>query len=387
MADTQAADIRAPRSLRDVLRAIRDWWTGDRRSRELQRIQTGLERSERRLQSAIKTSGDLLHRRTKQTEARLAKHAELLKSVHEQQQQMLELLGPRGLDGRVRELEKATARLQHATQALLREQFLGSRELPMPQALLARRFGILSQNDEDGIVLALFDRIGATSRRFVALGSGTNGGSTGMLAQDCGWSGLMVDASEARIARVRDRFRQSPVIGHASWITRETVNDLLRQHGFTGEIDLLDIDVDGIDYWLWEAVEAVNPRVVVVEFNANFGFERAVTVPYAAAFERHQSGERRYYGASLQAFEHLGARRGYRLVAIEPRGVNAFFVRNDIDAGLRALTLSSTAPRPNWAVSTHLTKKDRASGDASGPDDGESLFESCERLHLPLVEV
>jgi hypothetical protein len=385
MADSQAADIRAPRSLRDLFRTIRQWWTGN--GRDVQRLQTGLERSEQRLQTAIKTSGDMLHRRNKQTEARLTKHAALLKAVHDQQAEILKLLGPRGLEGRVRDLEKTALKLQHATQAILRAQYLGNRELPMPQALLAKRFGILSQNDEDGIVLALFDRIGATNRRFVALGSGTNGGSTGMLAQDCGWAGLMVDASEARIDRIRDRFRQSPVVGHASWITRENVNDLLRQHGFTGEIDLLDIDVDGIDYWLWESIDAIAPRVVAVEFNANFGFERAVTVPYEPTFDRHRSGERRYYGASLRAFERLGARRGYRLVTIEPRGVNAFFVRHDVDPALPALELASTAPRPDWTISTHITKKDKAAGTMPGSGGSESLFDACERLHLPLVEV
>jgi len=176
----------------------------------------------------------------------------------------------------------------------------------------------------------------------------------------------MLDASESRIGRIRDRFRQSPVIASANWITRENVNDLLRDHGLTGEIDLLDIDIDGIDYWVWQAIESVTPRVVVVEYNADFGFERAVTVPYDPRFDRHKTAEHRYYGASLRAFERLGAQRGYRLVAIEPRGVNAFFVRHDVGEGLPALTLSSISPRS---------------------DDDNSLFEACERLHLPLVEV
>lgn len=295
----------------------------------------------------------------KRLDARLVKHGELLTILKAQQNEIMDLIGPRGLELRLRNIERATHNL-------LRAQHLAARDLPMPQALLARRFGVLSQNDEDGILLALFDRIGTTNCRFVTIGSGTNGGNAGMLAQDCGWSGLMVDASEARIERVRDRFRQSPVVACASWITRENVNDLLRDNGLAGEIDLLDIDIDGIDYWVWQAIEAVSPRVVVVEYNASFGFERAVAVPYDPRFDRHRTGEFRYYGASLRAFERLGSQRGYRLIAIEPRGVNAFFVRHDVANGLPALSLSSVSPRV---------------------DDETSLFESCERLHLPLVEV
>jgi hypothetical protein len=295
----------------------------------------------------------------KRLHERLVKHAALLTTLREQQEQIMDMLGPRGLEWRLRNIERAT-------HSLLRAEYLGGRELPMPQALLARRFGILSQNDEDGILLALFDRIGTTNRRFATFGSGTNGGNSGMLAHDCGWSGLMVDGSEARIERVRDRFRQAPVVACASWITRENVNNLLRDNGLTGEIDLLDIDIDGIDYWLWKAIDAASPRVVVVEYNAAFGFERAVTVPYDPAFDRHKTAEHQYYGASLRAFERLGQERGYRLVAIEPRGVNAFFVRQDVAGDLPALTLSSVIPRYDYE---------------------KTLFESCERLGLPLVEV
>src|SRR5215475_4581593 len=118
----------------------------------------------------------------KQLDARLVKQGELLTVLKAQQNEILELIGPRGLELRLRNIERATHNL-------LRAQHLGTRDLPMPQALLARRFGLLSQNDEDGILLALFDRIGTTNCRFVTIGAGTNGGNAGMLAYDCGWSG------------------------------------------------------------------------------------------------------------------------------------------------------------------------------------------------------
>lgn len=385
---------RRRRSWRDIAGAIRTWWAGRdsrlARLRDVRNLQADTARREKRLHTAIKMHADLLHNRSKQVDAQLAKQKALLKKVDDQQKAILDLLGQGGIGGRLREVEDDTKELQRAAHALLRASYLDARDLPMPQALLAKRFGILSQNEEDGIVLALFDRVGTTTRRFVSLGSGTNGGSTGMLALDCGWSGLMVDASDARIARVRDRFRQSPVVAHASWITRENVNDLLRQHGFTGEIDLLDIDVDGIDYWLWEAIEAVSPRVVVAEYNGSFGFERAVTVPYDAQFDRHRSGERRYYGASLRALERLGARRGYRLVTLEPRGINSFFVRHDVGIDLPTLALATHSPRPDWAVSTHVTKKSGAVAPAREslqPEAAETVYEACARLGLPLVEV
>jgi hypothetical protein len=68
---------------------------------------------------------------------------------------------------------------------------------------------------------------------------------------------------------------------------------------------------------------------VIIEYNSLFGPELAVTIPYQQDFNRRAHGAKGYYGASLQALAHLAVRKGYRLVAVEPRGVNAYFLRND----------------------------------------------------------
>ncbi len=109
----------------------------------------------------------------------------------------------------------------------------------------------------------------------------------------------------------------------------ETVNDLLTQHGYTGEVDLLSVDVDGVDYWVWQAITVCSARLVMLEYNSMFGPDRAVTVPYDPKFNRRDH-RFCYYGASLAAMTQLSATKGYRLVAVEPTGVNAFFLRNDV---------------------------------------------------------
>ena len=97
--------------------------------------------------------------------------------------------------------------------------------------------------------------------------------------------------------------------------------------------DVLSVDIDGNDYWVLDALEAVRPRIVVVEYNASFGPERSVTIPYTRAFygyRAHSSGY--YHGASLTALARLGERKGYVLAGCDSRGVNAFLV--DATAGL-----------------------------------------------------
>ena len=97
----------------------------------------------------------------------------------------------------------------------------------------------------------------------------------------------------------------------------------------TGEMDLLSIDIDGNDYWVWDVISVISPRVVVIEFNASLGPEKSLTVPYDPNFvcpEKHPSGW--YHGAPLTALTRLGNKKGYTLTGTN--GVNAFFVKNEL---------------------------------------------------------
>ncbi|HET9359871.1 MAG TPA: hypothetical protein VFO58_08975 [Vicinamibacterales bacterium] len=212
--------------------------------------------------------------------------------------------------------------------AVVRKLYLDGVELTPPYDLIAERFSYLSQNDEDGLILAIFKRIGTTDRRFVEIGCGMNGGNSGFLAQECGWSGLMMDNRPDAIEKVRTRFTGHQVTVRLARVSRENVDALLAEHGMTGELDLLCIDIDGNDYWVWDAITACRPRVVSIEYNWLFGASRPVTIPYDESFDLATVGVRAYRGASLAALVHLATRKGYRLVATER--VNAFFLRTDV---------------------------------------------------------
>ena len=220
-----------------------------------------------------------------------------------------------------------TRHLEPAVQALLRERYLDAETLPYPERLTARRFRLSSQNQEDGLTLALLSEAGTPTRRFVEIGSGLSGGNAGFLAREAGWSGMMVDGHAGHMQQVGRRF--PTVTAVAAWVTRENINELITSHGFAGDVDLFSLDLDGSDYWIWEAMTACSPRLVILEYNSMFGPDRAVTVPYNPRFDRH-AHHTMYYGASLMAQTRLSARKGYRLAAVEPTGVNAFFLRNDL---------------------------------------------------------
>ena len=220
-----------------------------------------------------------------------------------------------------------TRHLEPAMQALLRAKYFEHDALPYPERLMARRFRISSQNQEDGLTLALLQEAGPKTRSFIEIGAGLSGGNGGFLANELGWAGLMVDGHAGHMQQVGRRFPTTTAV--AAWITRDNINELITTHGYAGEVDLFSLDLDGNDYWIWEAVTAASPRVLILEYNSMFGPDRAVTIPYDARFDRHRHHSM-YFGASLTALTRLSARKGYRLVAVEPAGVNAFFLRHDV---------------------------------------------------------
>jgi hypothetical protein len=233
---------------------------------------------------------------------------------------------------RVESLLEQVSYGQRILPALARRQFLDGVDLSPTAELRSHRFGLLSQNEEDGLILELFKRIGVTDRRFAEIGCGVNGGNSGFLLSECGWSGLMVDGRNACVKKVALRYGRFDVTAVRQRVTREGINSLFEEQGLTGSIDLLSLDVDGVDFFLWEALHVAQPRVVVIEYNYLFGPERSISVPYDPEFSLPDAALRSYRGASLEAMVRLGRRKGYRLVATER--INAFFLRDDVTCDL-----------------------------------------------------
>ena len=96
---------------------------------------------------------------------------------------------------------------------------------------------------------------------------------------------------------------------------------------------MLSIDIDGNDYWIWESIDCINPRVIVCEYNSVFGSEKKVTVPYKTDFVRSKEhNSELYFGASLAAFCDLAEKKGYDFIGTSSAGVNAYFVRKDLSS-------------------------------------------------------
>ncbi len=228
-------------------------------------------------------------------------------------------------------------------------------------------FRAFSQNGEDGLLLYVFGLIGMGERRCVEI-CGADGMecNTANLIVNHGWSGLLFDADRKFIetgrafySRLADTRCFPPRLVN-SWITRSNVNELIKQNGFEGAVDLLSLDLDGVDYWIWEAIEIIRPRVVIAEIQCIWGADRAVTVPYSDTFKAPiTDGFKAYCGASLPAFVKLARKKGYRLVGVQRLGFNAIFVAEGVgEELLPEVDLQSCVDRPfvTWAKRELLPK-------------------------------
>ena len=201
-----------------------------------------------------------------------------------------------------------------------------------PKRLIHHGFRVYSQGDEDGIIQEIFKRIGVQDRTFIEFGvANGNECNTAKLLLE-GWRGLWIEGSPELADSIRRTLgsflgEKGPLKFKKAIVNAQNVNDLFASAGLTGEIDLLSIDIDYNDYWVWKAVDSVRPRVVVIEYNAIFRPPMSLTVPYDA--NKSWDGTS-YGGASLEALVRLGRSKGYRIVGCSFSGVNAFFVRDDL---------------------------------------------------------
>jgi hypothetical protein len=188
---------------------------------------------------------------------------------------------------------------------------------------------VCSQNGEDGIIEEILRRIGVGSKYFVEFGvqSGLEC-CCARLAIEAGWSGLFMECDAADFARLCDNYHRYPAIQCAGVaVTSSNIEDLLASHHVPLDLDVLCIDVDGNDYWIWQAVRHWRPRIVVIEYNGSYPPPRRWVMEENLD---HRWDGTNYYGASLASLTALGHKKGYTLVATDSRGVNAFFVLNEL---------------------------------------------------------
>lgn len=229
-----------------------------------------------------------------------------------------------------------TSERQTVLQALIAAK--DNRRLQTLAGLYEAEFCAFSQWGEDGIIDWLVSRLPDIPRSFVEFGvEDYRESNTRLLLQLHNWRGLVMDGSSAHIRDIQgqDIYWRHGLTAKCAFIDKDNINDLLAEEGFGGQIGLLSVDIDGNDYWVWQAITVADPVIVVCEYNAVLGDRYALTVPYQADFQRTRAHHSNlYFGASLPALKSLASSKGYTFVGTTSTGCNAFFVRNDMAAAI-----------------------------------------------------
>lgn len=260
----------------------------------------------------------------------------------------------RGIIGLIRSID---LRLQKIQQALGR---IENRQLATQSAkgFSEHEFQVYSQWGEDGLIQYLIDRVAIERPIFVEFGvEKYSESNTRFLLVNNNWSGLVIDGSEENIQYIKNDpiYWRHNLKAECAFIDKDNINSLIQKNGISGDIGLLSVDIDGNDYWVWDAINVVHPRIVVCEYNSLWGGKEAVTTPYDKDFFRTSAHcSNLYYGASITAFTELADSKGYSLVGSNKAGNNIFFVRNDLLQNLTVVT-----PQQAWVESKFRESRDK----------------------------
>lgn len=252
-----------------------------------------------------------------------------------------------------------------------------SKILNQPKELKDVEFKVFSQWGDDGIIQYLINYLDVRHKVFIEFGvEDYQESNTRFLMMNDNWSGLVMDGSKANIQKIlnSDYYWKYDLQAKAEFITCANVNDIILSANISGEIGLLHIDIDGNDYWVWKAIDVVQPIIVIVEYNSVFGKERAITIPYKPDFvwtSEHFSNL--YFGSSILSLCDLAQDKGYSFVGCNSAGNNAYFIKKEY---LKDLTEVSVEEG-------YVESKFRQSRDKSGRLSylrGDDLFENIKNL-------
>jgi hypothetical protein len=190
---------------------------------------------------------------------------------------------------------------------------------------------VFSQWGEDGILDYICHKLSIHKPRMLEFGVGDfSECNSRFLVENRNASVVLVDSHPGLLPFVhgQDCYWKSTVIPVNDWITRSNAQALLEKARENLEgIDIFSIDLDGNDYWILDAMNLGNIRVVVTEYNPVYGPTVSMSVPPKDDFNRNQEhSSNLYYGASLRAFIKLMSAKGFRFAGTNNAGSNAFFV-------------------------------------------------------------
>jgi hypothetical protein len=201
---------------------------------------------------------------------------------------------------------------------------MGRKPKKLPIWLLEYRSNIYSEMGEDGIIKKILEILPSNDKWCVEFGAwdGQHASNTRNLILHEDYSTVLIESDKAKFAELQKNYaREKRVITINQFVgfkNEDNLDCILKLTPIPIDFDLLSIDIDGNDYYAWEAMSQYQPKLVCIEFNPTIPTEIRFVQPADPAINQ---------GASLLSLVELGKKKGYELVSVLP--YNAFFVKSE----------------------------------------------------------
>ena len=193
-------------------------------------------------------------------------------------------------------------------------------------------YKVYSQNDEDGIINSIFNDIGVTNKLFCEIGIGdtVENNTHNLLLND--WTGLWIDINGKHIKKLKKKIskNQNKLDFIINKITPTNINQFIissEKIRKNNEIDFFSIDIDSYDLQCLQNLDVISPRLICVEYNSKIRENIKLKINEIKNFKWEYDD---YFGSSLLSINSIMDKKGYKLVATNITGSNAFYVKKEL---------------------------------------------------------
>lgn len=229
----------------------------------------------------------------------------------------------------VSQLRFEALRQTRIQQAILKELLI--QNYSKDNQLLKYEHQTFSQNGEDGIINEIFNRLGITTGEFIEIGTGDGSENNTRLLLEFGWKGVWIDGSNKNLKTINSNFhnfiKNDKLIAYANFVNENNINSILQKYDISKDVDLLSLDLDLTTHLVWESINYITPKVLVIEYNGFF--------PKSSLWEADVKDNEVWdgsinMGASLSTIIKISESKGYKHIGCDLTGTNAFFVLDEL---------------------------------------------------------
>ncbi|MBI4651564.1 hypothetical protein HY745_09840 [Candidatus Desantisbacteria bacterium] len=183
---------------------------------------------------------------------------------------------------------------------------------------------VYSQSGEDGVIQKILEIIPDPDKWCVEFGAwdGRHLSNTRNLIEKKNYNAIFIEGDKKRFDVLRMNYSQNKNVfafnEFVGFSKDKNLDNILEKTKIPVNFDLLSIDIDGNDYYTWEAMSRYKPKLVCIEYNPTIPNEvRFVQKPDITVNQ----------GSSLLSLFELGKSKGYELIVALRN--NAFFISSE----------------------------------------------------------